>query len=1105
MYADDMKNTMMKDDMWTLECRDIPEKEQYCFPGAPCQKFWCEHVSTVVCAEGEFFDDWRQKCLALTCAAEPCHDADHTCVDTIASNNTYCGGRSVCPQYVCVKDHVDCDAGFEFDLRKERCVAVDCTADPCKDDETCIDNFDACFIPGGACRQFKCKKDRDEVADAADQIFANCTFNSAQTDKQACVERIKEEERDQVDNTVEDKIKIEEKYLDAALGSAIEAMRRCLGTETGSIETCVDGAKAAFKDSGADGEDWFAFKDMVFFESVPASDIERCIQHEINEFMNATEGAFLGEDVMDRITKSCDDSSKDAFTDAGGDAEDWLEEKQHKAADAAHDALEACLIGLEAADTDEEHKFMECDRDAQDAFALSGGKVDEWAREKEDKARDVALDALSSCLEFADQTECDQTVKDVFKDAGGDVENIEYALAQGARDAGYKAFIACYEENSGAASQCLNDAYGAYKNAGGNPAPATWLVELHLSATENAGDLIKRCVAAGSKNRKECAKKAEDLYIDVVGAGSNGEVDEVFAFDVVQEQAKANAIKDALGPCVAAAVASYAALRAGPASRERAAAAAPAPLAATSDLISLLRQKSEILDGKDEKESRVVAHRACQENAKENFVNAGGDIDEYARQEEYAAETAMADKLMDCIMHKESADADQCQKECIDDFTTVAGDDKQATIALDKAQGAVVTSTILECKASKEACNDKAKETLIAAGGDAETVDRKLQEGARDLTATKQEACVNRIVKNATKADKDSTIAECSGKAEEVFVAAGGDAVDFAVEQRRGAGGRSGDVLRQCLGATNSSAKECYLACEEKYAELLGEDKAHVAQFDVARELVGKAVTFLVDCTSKAGVATIAVDGSCWAETKLFFAEVLNGPLEDLKFTEVVKRFKLAGVPTVLVDVADGVDVKALLKDVTKTEVVAVIEDIVAAIKDALQGAVECDFDEEGVAEYTDGGIGLAFGCTGVDNKNDALDYIRGGLAETLNTVLASRRRRLRSLAEDDVVESTRGASAVNEQAADSSVPATAPVAAPSTDGGSPVSAPSAGGDVAPSAPPTGRPAAQPTFEWEKFCLENPESDECQDSDNADRRTIATVLLLPIAAVLTLK
>ena len=107
-----------------------------------------------------------------------------------------------------------------------------------------------------------------------------------------------------------------------------------------------------------------------------------------------------------------------------------------------------------------------------------------------------------------------------------------------------------------AANDCLNTAFAEYKRNGGDPAAKKWLAELRRSATENAGDLIKLCFKSG-KDAEACAKKAEEVYMDVVGTGSDGAVaGVVLEFDVVLDQAKTDAIKDALGPCVENAVAS---------------------------------------------------------------------------------------------------------------------------------------------------------------------------------------------------------------------------------------------------------------------------------------------------------------------------------------------------------------------------------------------------------------------------------------------------------------------------------------------------------------------------------------------------------------------
>lgn len=1041
------------EDVFAVECRDIPETELYCPPAMPCERFWCEWTPPVKCGDGEVYDELMDVCLSLTCeSAEACPEK-YTCIDTIASNNTYCGGRAICPQYTCAENFVDCEAeegagpGFEFDTFRNKCSPVSCAADPCKDGDRCEDRDIPCAV-AGTCRKFKCMPDVVDTEVTSEQISDECTYNATE----ACVEAIKEKEQGEA-ATLDDKIRIEEKFLDAAIGAATKTMQSCLDGADATCETCMGDAKNAFLGSGAKPGMWHSFKDMVCYDALPASDMDLCIEREINTFMNRTADAFLGDEAWDKIARSCEASSLNAFTGAGGDPEAWVEAQEEDATGAAMDSFDRCMSEFPFP-TDEEPDdeaiqaaHVSCEPDAMNEFMLMGGDQGLWATTMVDAARGAASGAFEFCMEAVDDKAlCKAEVADVFANAGGAAEDLEYELAKGARDAGYEGFIGCFEDGT-AANECLNTAYNKYVGAGGEPSARVWKVELQLSATENAGDLIQRCQKAG-KNRTECRDKAEKLYTDVAGASSGGAVDEVFAFDLVEQQAKTDAIKDVLKPCVNHAV---------------------------------LNAKA---NGKSEPDAVREAHRACKKKAQERFVNAGGDIEDYEIQEQYAAKDAMADKLKACAKQSGS-DAAQCQKECKKDFASVAGSDDTVVVALEEAQAKVAAETRMECDGDSTTCTAAVAAVLESMGATKTEVERKIQEGSRDITATKMEACIA-AAENASPMDPEA-IFKCTDKAKKVYEKAGGKDGDFETEQRRGAGGRCGDVFGQCLKSNQTTHSDCAKAAEKKYADLLGEDKALVAQFDMVRELVGKAVVYYADCKQVDEV------DDCWTTTVDFFIDTLHGPAEDLDQEDVLALALLAGVPTTLVDIANAVDVKALLKGVTKAEVVDAIADFKQEIKSVLGDAVNVNLDAGDIAEHDDGSVGLSFVFTDCPNQQDALDFARTEMGDILDkVVVARRRRRLRSLAGDEtIVDSTRAAGSTEQQAV------TAPPTTVVTD---PPSSDSPGGGAA-----TDPPSAEdntPTFEWEIFCAENPEDESCQD--NAAGKHGAQVMLPLAMAALAL-
>jgi hypothetical protein len=119
----------------------------------PCPQFACVEASDVQCGVGEEFDRLSQKCVAVSCKANPCPKEKPVC----SEKDALVCVRAPCPRFTCSADEPNkCPEFEEFDSVTNKCVAVACgSANACPADKpVCTPSKKVCLR--APCQQFTC-------------------------------------------------------------------------------------------------------------------------------------------------------------------------------------------------------------------------------------------------------------------------------------------------------------------------------------------------------------------------------------------------------------------------------------------------------------------------------------------------------------------------------------------------------------------------------------------------------------------------------------------------------------------------------------------------------------------------------------------------------------------------------------------------------------------------------------------------------------------------------------------------------------------------------------------------------------------------------------
>ena len=125
-----------------------------------CRPYTCRPANPPTypsCDDGYEFDEYQHKCVAVSCAADPC-PGNLICLD---DDSIPCA-KTPCFRYSCVHPSSQCGEGYEYN--GSTCVPVTCAASTaCAPHQTCIDKpYKPCNSAHVVCQKFIC---RDQPTD----------------------------------------------------------------------------------------------------------------------------------------------------------------------------------------------------------------------------------------------------------------------------------------------------------------------------------------------------------------------------------------------------------------------------------------------------------------------------------------------------------------------------------------------------------------------------------------------------------------------------------------------------------------------------------------------------------------------------------------------------------------------------------------------------------------------------------------------------------------------------------------------------------------------------------------------------------------------------
>eukprot|EP00928_Gymnodinium_smaydae_P046279 TRINITY_DN3082_c0_g1_i3.p1 TRINITY_DN3082_c0_g1~~TRINITY_DN3082_c0_g1_i3.p1 ORF type:complete len:2110 (+),score=555.97 TRINITY_DN3082_c0_g1_i3:87-6332(+) len=238
----------------------------------------------------------------------------------------------------------------------------------------------------------------------------------------------------------------------------------------------------------------------------------------------------------------------------------------------------------------------------------------------------------------------------------------------------------------------------------------------------------------------------------------------------------------------------------------------------------------------------------CQAAAKAAFEAAGGKAADFAAAQREGAQKRAAEKMRSCVESAASAasktikDATAaekrtwtfaCQAQAKAEFEAAGGDGsdwdlaqrdgaekkavEQMKVCLDSAASAankaIKDATPTEKQVWIDGCEAAAKAVFEAAGGSADDWEQAQRDGAEKQAGEKMKSCVEKAaqtssttLQNASAKEKREWVKACESEARAEFEAAGGDAKEWDMAQRRAAESKGTDAMKECFDAVLSKA-----------------------------------------------------------------------------------------------------------------------------------------------------------------------------------------------------------------------------------------------------------------------------------------------------------
>eukprot|EP00929_Paragymnodinium_shiwhaense_P114584 TRINITY_DN8302_c0_g1_i1.p1 TRINITY_DN8302_c0_g1~~TRINITY_DN8302_c0_g1_i1.p1 ORF type:complete len:2437 (-),score=786.04 TRINITY_DN8302_c0_g1_i1:84-7394(-) len=726
----------------------------------------------------------------------------------------------------------------------------------------------------------------EAIGKKAGNAMANCT-----SDAKTCRAQALEVIKNSMGNTTTSKAEAEKALNDGAKDAGGDAYQTCL-TNTGKsssaltktdFDTCREEAKTAMVAAGGDDKELQASlknqalqaasevftscleaggnledaqkvsyntrrmnKDLkVATESCKKNADEemagRGVEVKGNELMQALAAQAKTAAVSEmrgcreggKSAKECSKAAEEQLKDSGVHEAEVAKKVKEAAAEQALDLFKACRQGGD--------DVLGCEEEAKKTFTDLGGKETEYRALLEDAQTKMLADSSLACRENAnnakERRDCEDADKELFMAAGGKADNFKKKQQEAAASAATDLMKDCTSKSDSdkeALKACRDVARDQFVMAGGEPeeferksleAAQKEAASTATSCLEEAGCETTRGSrkCQDKKLEKECIKRSVDLFKQAAGK------EDVSASDLKKAESKVQrtAIASEMQGCAET-------------------------LLASGNLT--IREKGRTKTCTADEESvqcRTEAAKQCKEKAKEAFKGAGGHAADFVREQEKAAQTAVADTMKSCSQTLlESGNLTIKGANC-------TLDDKDSK---DKR----VQKHWAHCvrNAGKQ-CDKKAKMKLAESGGDVAEFALAKAKAAKSELGSKMVSCVPAklddpdVLYNSTECDEGCDTEEdlkrvatklCMDEAKANFELAGGKAEDLQLQLREQAEAEVGDTLMSCGKVTEAEATATGKkmargrAGGQQKAECLKQAKAAMQSMGIGKKEMNKQV-----------------------------------------------------------------------------------------------------------------------------------------------------------------------------------------------------------------------------------------------------------------------
>merc|ERR1712072_254920 len=523
-----------------------------------------------------------------------------------------------------------------------------------------------------------------------------------------------------------------------------------------------------------------------------------------------------------------------------------------------------------------------CNEDAENALLKRGIDTSKLGQKRQEGARENAKEGMKGCVETklkesgktkatADdyktfQIACTDEAKEQFAKAGGSIETFDKQIKEAATKEARKKSTSCVD-NHDAVTALASDAtkdqkITAYKFASKACAEESKNTFMAYGGKGEEFSLEKQQEEGVKEDMQACMKNNADVKAERAKTG----------FDMKSTAAK-DAFKKAQKACNAEVEENF--LKTGGDVKELAQKKRVAQKGAVEGALrNCVSDKVQLFKGKNNgtapsNDKMKTYQKECDSVAQEKLTESGGNIEEYKKIKEEAATKAGGDtfsacmgKNVDAAKLKTAKDAKDskamqaeyqkasatCRTESMQAFKEAGGsvdDDLAYQKQMDMAKADKLKDALKTCvketdavktaeaeagtdraalqkayRDATKACDSKAEDEFLKAGGDVKEFAMKKKEGQENTLKDAMIACMKEQKLNAAGKIDGTKLKEfqedCDKEAETEFARAGGDVEDFEVAKKAAARTNAADDVKACM-ETNMEGKDVTTS-EKKYA-----------------------------------------------------------------------------------------------------------------------------------------------------------------------------------------------------------------------------------------------------------------------------------------------